>query len=181
MSSKGQSQMPSIWFACVHKGKNAGLLSLNFIFGQSIKLVLTILVFLQRSDGGGSRKGSSSKSSDMSLLADDEVGNIIMRAGGGDLDSNRTGKGHSLMTSFNQKPVGRYPQHIPPPFTKHVLIHVHSTCNVQPVCIKNSVPGIMCLRSKDRCLIAKRITGSCLSNVCIFLCQLFAQDWLNLH
>ena len=37
----------------------------------------------------------------MSLLADDEVGNIIMRAGGADLDSNRTGKGHSLMTSFN--------------------------------------------------------------------------------
>ena len=66
----------------------------------------------------------------MSLLADDEVGNIIMRAGGGDLELNRTaGNGNSLMTSFNQDQVGNYPSNISPPFTKHMCLFMYT----QPV------------------------------------------------
>jgi len=40
---------------------------------------------------GGSRKGSGAGKDSMSLMADDEVGNIIMRAGGGDTTDGRSG------------------------------------------------------------------------------------------
>ena len=39
--------------------------------------------------------------------------------------------------------------------------------NANPVIQVVRYPGIRCLRSKDRCLMAKRIKGKCLSNVYI--------------
>ena len=48
--------------------------------------------FLLTTTDGGSRKGSGAGKDSMSLMADDEVGNIIMRAGGGDTTDGRSGQ-----------------------------------------------------------------------------------------
>ncbi len=53
---------------------------------ESFKTVVIVVTI-----DGGSRKGSGAGKDSMSLMADDEVGNIIMRAGGGDTTDGRSG------------------------------------------------------------------------------------------